>query len=64
MKSKIDNALAALKSQGYSVKPFEREGTIWYEIDGWKLASRKDMEELADRVWALLELGGNCLSIG
>jgi hypothetical protein len=56
MPSKIDAAIAALKSQGHSVEPYEREGAIWYEIDGWMLASRQEMEDLADRVCSLLEL--------
>lgn len=56
MKSKIEDAIAALKSQGHSVEPYERDGMIWYEIDGWMLASQQEMEDLADRVCSLLEL--------
>lgn len=56
MQSRIESAIAALKSQGHSVEPYDREGTIWYEIDGWMLASQREMEDLADRVSSLLEL--------
>jgi hypothetical protein len=56
MTNKIDAAIAALKSQGHSVEPFDRKGEIWYEIDNWMQASPKEMEDLADRVCTLLEL--------
>ena len=56
MKSKIDAAIEALKSQGHSVRPYNREGKFWFEIDGRMLASHQEMEDLADRVYSLLEL--------
>ena len=56
MKQKVDAAIAALKSQGHSVRPYNREGTFWFEIDGRMLASQQEMEELADRVYSLTEL--------
>ena len=56
MKSKIDAAIEALKSQGHSVRPCNRGGKSWYEIDGRMLASHQEMEDLADRVYSLLEL--------
>jgi hypothetical protein len=58
MNSKIDAALEALKSQGHSVRPYNREGQFWYEIDGRMLASHQEMEDLADRVYSLSELEG------
>ena len=58
MNSKIENATAALKSDGHSVESYEREGVIWYEIDGWLQVSPRQMEDLADRVCSLLELEG------
>jgi hypothetical protein len=56
MKSKIDTAIEALTSQGHSVQPYNREGQFWYEIDGRMLASFQEMEDLAARVYSLLEL--------
>jgi len=56
MKSKVDAAIESLKSQGHSVRPYNREGEFWYEIDGRMLASHQEMEDLADRVYSLLEL--------
>jgi hypothetical protein len=56
MKSKIDAAIAALKSQGHIVRPYNREGQFWYEIDSRMLASHQEMEDPADRVYSLLEL--------
>ena len=56
MKSKVDAAIETLKSQGHSVRPYNREGTFWCEIDGRMLASQQEMEDLADRVYSLLEL--------
>jgi hypothetical protein len=56
MKSKIDAAIETLKSQGHSVRPYNRDGQFWYEIDNRMLASHQEMEELADRVCTLLEL--------
>lgn len=56
MNSKIENAIAALKSQRHSVEPYEHKGEIWYEIDGWMLATPQQMEDLADMVYSLLEL--------
>jgi hypothetical protein len=56
MKSKIDALIEALKGNGHSVRPYNREGTFWYEIDGRMLASRQEMEDLADRVYSLTEL--------
>ena len=56
MKSKVDAAIEALKSEGHTVRPYNREGKFWYEIDCRMLASRREMEDLADRVYSLMEL--------
>jgi hypothetical protein len=56
MRLKIDAAIEALKSQGHSVQAYNREGQFWYEIDGRMLASHQEMQDLADRVYSLLEL--------
>jgi len=56
MKSKIDAAIEALKTQGHTVRPYNREGKFWFEIDGRMLASHQELEDLADRVYSLLEL--------
>ena len=56
MKSKIDAAIEALRSQGHSVRPYNRDGQFWYEIDGRMLESRQEMEDLADRVYTPQEL--------
>jgi hypothetical protein len=55
MKSKVDAAIEALKSQGYTVRAYDREGQFWYEIDGRMLASHQEMEKLAGRIYSLLE---------
>jgi hypothetical protein len=56
MKSKIEKAIEVLKQQGHTVRPYNREGTFWFEIDGRMLASAQEMGELADRVYSVTEL--------
>jgi hypothetical protein len=56
MQSRIKRAIEVLKQQGHSVRPYNREGIFWFEIDGRMLASAQEMEELADRVYSLTEL--------
>jgi hypothetical protein len=56
MKLKVDAAIEALKAHGHSVRPCNREGQFWFEIDGRMLASQEEMEDLADRVYSLLDL--------
>ena len=56
MKRKIDTAIEALEQQGHTVRPYNRDGRFWFEIDGRMLASAQEMEELADRVYSLTEL--------
>jgi hypothetical protein len=56
MNQKIDAAIQALKNDGHSVRPYNRDGKFWFEIDGRMLASRQEMEELANRVYSLTEL--------
>jgi hypothetical protein len=34
MKQKVDAAIEALQAQGYTVRPYNREGTFWFAIDG------------------------------
>ena len=56
MKSKVDAAIETLRCQGHSVRPYDSDGQCWYEIDGRMLASNQEMEDLADRVYSLMEL--------
>jgi len=56
MQSNIDKAIEVLKRQGHTVRPYNREGVFWFEIDGRMLASAQEMGELADRVYSLTEL--------
>jgi len=56
MKQKVDAAIEALKTQGHTVIPYNREGKFWFEIDGRMLASNQEMEELADRMYSPTEL--------
>jgi hypothetical protein len=56
MKPKVQVAVETLKTQGHTVRPYKREGQSWYEIDGRMLVSHQEMEDLADRVYSLLEL--------
>jgi uncharacterized protein YxjI len=56
MKSMIRPAIDALQSQGHTVEIYNRDGQVWYEIDGRLLASQQEMGDLADRVAWLLEL--------
>jgi len=56
MQSKIERAIEVLRQQGHTVRPYNREGTFWFEIDGRMLASAQEIGELADRVYSLVEL--------
>jgi hypothetical protein len=56
VKRKIETAIEVLEQQGHAVRPYNREGKFWFEIHGRMLASRQEMEELADRVHSLTEL--------
>ena len=49
-------AIKMLQGQGHTVRPYIRYGTLWFEIDGNMLATRKEMLELADGVYSLQEL--------
>jgi hypothetical protein len=49
-------AIKMLQGQGHTVRPHIRYGTLWFEIDGNMLATRKEMLELADGVYSLQEL--------
>jgi hypothetical protein len=58
MGGQIEKAIALLRQQGHTVKPYNRDGKFWFEVDGRMLASHQEMEELADRVYSLEELEG------
>ena len=53
MGQKVYAAIEALKAQGHNVRPYNREGTFWFEIDGGMVATWQEMEQLADRVSSL-----------
>ena len=50
MRSKVDAAIEVLKSQGHTVRTYNREGQFWYEIDDRIVASNQEMDDLADRL--------------
>jgi hypothetical protein len=56
MEADVRAAIKMLQGQGHTVRPYIRYGTLWFEIDGNMLATRKEMLELADGVYSLQEL--------
>ena len=56
MEADLNAATKMLQGQGHIVRPYIRYGTLWFEIDGNILASRREMLELADGVYSLQEL--------
>jgi len=56
MEADLNAATKMLQGQGHTVRPYIRYGTLWFEIDGNILASRREMLELADGVYSLQEL--------
>ena len=56
MEADVRAAIKMLQGQGHTVRPHIRYGTLWFEIDGNMLATRKEMLELADGVYSLQEL--------
>jgi hypothetical protein len=58
MGGQIEKAIALLRQQGHTVKPHNRDGKFWFEIDGRMLASHQEKGELADCVYSLEELEG------
>ena len=56
MEADLNAAIKMLQGQGHAVRPYMRYGTLWFEIDGNKLATRQEMLELADGVYSLQEL--------
>jgi hypothetical protein len=58
MGGQIEKAIALPRQQGHTVKPYNRDGKFWFEIDGRMLASHQEKGELADRVYSLEELEG------
>jgi hypothetical protein len=58
MKTKVSTAIEMLRATGHNVEAQVRgeAGTMWYQIDGYMLASHEEMENLADGVYTLTEL--------
>jgi hypothetical protein len=56
MEADLHAAIKILQEQNHTVRPYIRYGTPWFEIDGYMLASRQEMLELADGVYSLQEL--------
>jgi hypothetical protein len=56
MEEDLKEAIKMLNGQGHTVRPYLRQGTLWFEIDGDMLATRQEMLELADGVYSLNEL--------
>ena len=55
---KVEAAIRMLRAKGHVVEPREHGGKdeFWYEIDRRMLASREEMQNLADGVYSLAEL--------
>ena len=56
MAEDFDAAIKMLNGQGHTVRPYIRQGRLWFEINGNLLATRQEMLELADGVYSLEEL--------
>lgn len=56
MEEDLNAAVKMLNGQGHTVRPYLRYGTLWFEIDGNMLATRQEMQELAEGVYSLDEL--------
>jgi hypothetical protein len=56
MEEDVNAAVKMLTGQGHVVRPYLRQGKLWFEIDGNMLATRQEMLELADGVYSLNEL--------
>ena len=56
MEEDFDAAITILKGQGHTIRPYIRQGRLWFEINGNLLATRREMLELADGVYSLEEL--------
>ena len=56
MEEDLNAAIKMLNGQGHTVRPYIREGILWFEINGNMLATRQEMLELADGVYSLEEL--------
>ena len=50
-----------MRAQGHTVSAQNRDGKFWFEIDNRMLASREEMENLADGVYSLSELEKLCI---
>jgi hypothetical protein len=55
MTTKIETAIGILTGERHIVRTYMREGQLWYDIDGRTLASSREMEVLADKLYLLLE---------
>jgi hypothetical protein len=56
MEEDFDAAIKRLNGQGHAVRPYIRQGRLWFEINGNLLATRQEMLELAEGVYSLEEL--------
>lgn len=56
MEADLHAAIKMLQGQCHTVRPYIRYGTLWFEIDSNMLATRQEMLELAEGVYALQEL--------
>jgi hypothetical protein len=58
MNTRINAVIRELENRGHSVRVFNCDGQLCYEIDDWMPVTAQQIEELADRLYALLELNG------
>jgi hypothetical protein len=56
MEEDLDAAIRTLHARGYTVRPFLRQGTQRFEIDGSILATRQELLELTAGVYSVDEL--------
>jgi hypothetical protein len=56
MEEDLNAAIKRLNAQGYTVRPFLRQGTLRFEIDGSVFATRQEMLELTAGVYSVDEL--------
>ena len=56
MEKDFDIAIKMLNGQGHTVRPYIRQGRLWFEINGNILATREEMLELGLGVYSLDDL--------
>ena len=56
MKHPTDLAIEQLVCHGHQVRPFAALDTVWFEIDGFLIASLQELEELGEGVYSVDEL--------